>query len=312
MRIKYKFIPDGKTEDELRRDWWTAPSDNDRCPGISRFWWPRLHPHAEQQARKFAIDADIRLESDPTITEVIRAEYMAKVTYLSAESIKLTRAGRDAFIQEHIPPRYRMPIDRARLKNPVAFDKVQAWTPDGERPGLVAIGDTGRGKTLAVYTRLAQFYIETGLRFIALRADKLKMDILSLSRRSIDDDDDDHSPYSPWWSAMTNPYPCDEDTLDVFIHKLNRVDVLFIDDLSQTKMTPVYAEGLFSIVENRTSNGKPLVVTVQMGKAALVNKLAGYEDAFLDTADCLARRIEDFCQPVNFGRNTSPDTPTNT
>jgi len=308
MTVHYEFVPDGKTTEEMRGEWWTAPDDRNSCPGISRFWWPRLHPRAEWNACQFSISADIRLERDPTTTEAIRAEYQSKFRDLTAESVKLIRADRDTFIQQHIPPNYRMPIDRARLKNPAAFDKVQAWTPDGERPGLVARGDTGRGKTLAVYTCLAQLHIEMGLRFIALTADKLKMDILSLSRRSFDDDDEDHSSYSPWFYAVTNPYPCDEDTLETFTNKLNRVDVLFIDDLSQTKLTPVYAERLYAVVEDRTSHGKALVVTVQMGKAALVNKLAGYENAFLDTADCLARRIEDYCQPVNFGHNTSQNT----
>jgi len=308
MTIQYEFVPDGKTTEEMRGEWWTAPDDRNSCPGISRFWWPPLHSSAKCQARQFSISAGIRLEKAPTTVEAIRAEYKSKLIDLTAQSVSFIRADRCAFIQQHIPPRYRMPIDRTRLKNPAAFDKVQAWTPDGERPGLVARGDTGRGKTLAVYTCLAQLHIEMGLRFIALTADKLKMDILSLSRRSFDDDDEDHSSYSPWFYAVTNPYPCDEDTLETFTNKLNRVDVLFIDDLSQTKLTPVYAERLYAVVEDRTSHGKALVVTVQMGKAALVNKLAGYENAFLDTADCLARRIEDYCQPVNFGHNTSQNT----
>jgi len=313
MKIQYEFMPDGKTTDELRRDWWSIPDDkvhcpgiNDPCPGISRFWWPHLHPQLERRARKFAIGADIRLGRGSITAETIRAKYLSKIRDFTEESGKFIRADRVAFIQQYIPPRYRMAIVRSRLKNPAAFDKVQAWTPGGERPGLVAIGDTGRGKTLAVYTRLAQLYIETGLCFIALTADCLKTYILSLSRRSFnnDDDEEDHSSYSPWFYTMTNPYPCDEDTLETFTNKLCNKGVLFIDDLSQTKMTPVYAERLFAIVENRTSHGKPLVVTVQMGKTALVNKLAGYEDAFLDTAECLARRIEDYCQPVHFGRNT--------
>jgi len=314
--IQYEFMPDGKTADALKRDWWTAPGDHAPCPSISRFWWPRLPQDASRQAQKFSIEADIRLgDSKSNITEVIRAEYRSKLTGFMAESALLIHAERQTFVKQHIPPRYRMLIDRTRLKNPAAFDKVQAWTPEGERPGLVAIGDTGRGKTLAVYTRLAQLHVETGLRFIALTADSLKTYILTFSRRCFNKDDDeveDHSSYSPWFNAVINPYPCDEDTLETFTNKLCNVGVLFIDDLSQAKMTPVYAERLFAIIENRTSHGNPLVVSIQMGKTALVNKLAGYESAFLDTADCLARRIEDYCQPVHFGRNSSPDTPEST
>ncbi len=307
MKIQYEFMPDGKTTDELKEKWWTAPVDRNSCPCISRFWWPHLHPQLERRAQNFSIGADIRLGRKSIPPEAIRAKYLSKIRDFTEESDKFIRADRVAFIQQYIPPRYRVPIDRTRLKNPAAFDKVQAWAPGGERPGLVVIGDTGRGKTLAVYTRLAQIYIETGLRFIALTADNLKSWVLLLSRRNPDEEYEDHSPCSPWWRALMNPYPCDDDTLETFTNKLTRVDVLFIDDLSQTKLTPVYAERLFSIIENRTSHGKALVVTVQMGKAALVNKLAGYEAAFLDTADCLARRIEDYCQPVNFGRNPASE-----
>ena len=84
------------------------------------------------------------------------------------------REKRERYIADAIPAEYRKPIDRARLANPGAFDRVQAWSPEGEQPGLVVLGATRRGKTRAVYWRLAQLHRERDLRFCAYSADELK------------------------------------------------------------------------------------------------------------------------------------------
>ena len=286
-RSKYVFSPPEKSKAEIAAGIW-LPDDNDicnRCVGVLRAWWPRAAAYNDT-ARLWTLDADGRLAKDGSLADALRAEYLMKLAELMAESDRRTRANREAFISGAIPPGYLVEINRAKLKNPAAFDKVQAWTPGGDLPGLVALGDTGRGKTLAVYHRLATLHRETGVTFSALTADELKRRIIASALRESDGNT--------------------EDAADDVETKLRKAKIIFVDDLSQTKLTAHYAERLFAIVEYRMARRLPCVFTVQMGKAALVHKLAGYEAAFLDTADCLARRIEDCCQPVNFGRNDPP------
>jgi len=254
-----------------------------------RAWWPKgLHRIAGKSALYWGIDAERRLSADPASVERLRVEYVAKLVELRAESERLTRADREVFIEQAIPLKYRQPLDRsgatitgARKVNWTAFDKVQRWIPGGTQPGLVCVGDTGRGKTLAVFHRCAALHRETGVRFLALTADEVKRRLIEAARSDL-------------WAEG-------EGAAQGIEAEMLAAPIVFIDDLSQAKLTAHYAERLFAIVEHRTAHGLPLIVTVQMGKGALIRKLAGYEDAFLDTAACLARRLEDYCQPVNFG-----------
>jgi hypothetical protein len=88
--------------------------------------------------------------------------------------------------------------------------------------------------------------------------------------------------------------------------RLRAAEIAFVDDLSQAKLTPHYAERFFALVEHRMARGLPLIVTTQLDGNALARKLAGYEDQFADTAACLVRRLRDFCAPVNFGFDAAP------
>lgn len=269
---RYRFSPTNASEEVLAAGVWLSPEGVN--PSLATWWPQRLHRNVVQAAWDWTDKVDGRLYGDNPPVDALRLEYLAKLAEFSSESARLKLAEREAFIERSIPPGYRVAIDRIRLKSVDAFDLVQLWKPSPARPGLVAFGDTGRGKTLAVYHRLAALHRARGMSFVALTADTLKRRAIAAAMHEGDGLED-------VWKAR----------------------VLFIDDLSQAKLTAHYAETLFAIVEHRTAQGMPCIFTVQMTKAALIRKLAGYEAAFLDTAECLARRIEDHCQPVNFGRN---------
>ena len=213
------------------------------------------------------------------------------------DEVRYEQSKREDFIARNIPPKYRETIDRAQLKNPAAFDKVQLWTPGGAQPGLIVFGDTGRGKTRAVFHRLATLHRKNVAKFVALTADELKRKLITAALAGeVEGDDQEHEVE---WSETGPIYHKREPS--TFEGKLRAADVVFVDDLTQTKLTAHYAERLFALVEYRTGRGLPLIVTAQMDGDRLARKLAGWEDQFADTAACLVRRLRDYCQPVNFG-----------
>lgn len=55
-------------------------------------------------------------------------------------------------------PEFLQKIDRAKLPNPEAFDKVARW--DGEFPGPIAFGDTDTAKTRAAWSALGRLYVK--------------------------------------------------------------------------------------------------------------------------------------------------------
>lgn len=61
------------------------------------------------------------------------------------------------------PSEFYRKIDRALLKNPVAFDKVAQW--DGSFPGPCAVGLTDTAKTRATWSALANLYIRQNRPF---------------------------------------------------------------------------------------------------------------------------------------------------
>jgi hypothetical protein len=270
--------------------------------GHVRAWFPRdLHPAAVAAFEEWAEDADRRAEAGTVDAATVRAEYAPRLAEAIRQSGEAKAADAERHLVRVIAPEYRKPIDRDRLRNPAAFDAVQTWRPEGDRPGLLCAGDTGRGKTRAVFARLAALYRAERLAFVALTADTLKQRIIDLAQRGGEDGDEDARRDPGGGRPPDRFQPCEGDTLGRFIGKLQTVPVLFIDDLGQAKVTALYAEKLFALIEHRTCEGLPLIVTVQGRPPEVVRKLAGYGAEFADTARCLVRRLCDFCQRVDFG-----------
>jgi DNA replication protein DnaC len=267
-------------------------------------WFPNnLHNEARDLGRAWITDAARRWEASAVTLEALRAEYQAQLDAWIAASGKrkvsdLARY-REAHITQVVPLEYRQPIVRDMLKNPAAFDRVQLWAPGGKKPGLIVFGATGYGKTRAIYNRLATLYRENGTQFYALTADELKQGVIVAAHNG-------EVEHEATYEYRGDHLPSLRREPSTFEGKLRAADIVFIDDLSQTKMTGYYAERLFALVEHRVARAKPLIVSVQMDGDRLAHKLAGWDEQFADTAACIVRRLRDFCQSVNFGCDPAP------
>ena len=317
------LLPAGRSSDADCRGWRYAMDSRGGCRDplsiLRAVYPPGLHPQAVDDFEKWAIGADARLCDGKMDDAAVRTEYEAALAATIRQSAEFKAADADAYLSRIIPREYRRPIDRTAPRvNWRAFDAVQAWRPEVKRrPGLLVAGDTGRGKTRAIYARLADLHKAEGLKFIALTSDALKQSIIDLSRIASAEYDNSNvgengpslfmgrsgSVYTPRGEFL----PKDSDTLGAFIAKLQSVPVLFVDDLGQAKMTPLYGEKLFALVEHRTNRGLPIIATAQSRPDALVRKLAGWEGEFADTARCLVRRLMNYCTPVDFGFDDDAD-----
>lgn len=68
---------------------------------------------------------------------------------------------RTAKWREYCPEEFRKPIDRAKLKNLVAWDDADRW--DGAFPGLwLWSHETGMGKTRLLWRKYGQFHVRRG------------------------------------------------------------------------------------------------------------------------------------------------------
>jgi DNA replication protein DnaC len=78
------------------------------------------------------------------------------------------------------------------------------------------------------------------------------------------------------------------------------VDLLLIDDLDKAKFTPSYAEALFELIETRTSENRPTIVTCQLGGAELLDKLSHEQPSLRAHAEAIVRRLRDFSEVFDF------------
>jgi hypothetical protein len=181
-----------------------------------------------------------------------------------------------------IPPEFTKPIQDESLSNQRAFQEVMRWKPKSGGSGLICFGPTGSGKTRSVYTRLRELMVEDLVTFVSIGAVELAREIPKLSMEDI--------------TKCT-----------AFVRRLaEKPDVLFIDDLHQAKLTPRYAQELYSIVNKRIEQNRPMIVTVQMTSERLLDKMAGQNNPDLrETAEAIVRRIREFCEPIDFGGSDS-------
>jgi len=79
------------------------------------------------------------------------------------------------------------------------------------------------------------------------------------------------------------------------LRRLARVDWLLLDDIDKGKFTPRAEEALFSLLEIRTSNGRPTIWTCNSNASALAG-LFGAE-----RGDAILRRLVEFADVVALG-----------
>jgi len=152
-------------------------------------------------------------------------------------------------------------------------------TPDSAadfRGGLLLHGPSGSGKTRAACELLTK---ELGqdpyLRFKYVSALVLKKRLADAARGG-------------------NSHLILEELLD------ESGSVLFIDDLSQAKFTPTFAENLFELIDRVHRERRPLIVTVQSNGADLVRKWSAADKDLIDSAQAIARRLREYCVAVKF------------
>ncbi|MBM4156488.1 MAG: hypothetical protein FJ221_15880 [Lentisphaerae bacterium] len=210
--------------------------------------------------------------------------------------------------QDLFPAVFSDRLDRARLPNPPAFDRVLTWSPDMGR-NLIAFGDVGTAKTRAVYHLFYRL-------MKSIPDDPMWRD----TGGDCDDEDDD---YGVGWSELID-IPASalatrvralalRDPVGVasFTRHLRQARILFIDDITQIRLTDRLAEVLYDVIDARYRNNRPLIVTSQVGADELVGKLAHGDKSLRITARAIVRRIsqDGRAMAVDFDAPVQPSVP---
>ena len=155
--------------------------------------------------------------------------------------------------------------DAAKIPNQRCLNKVLGWQ-FGPR-GLMIGGPTGQGKTRSLMLLCRRLVIEEG------RQVKLFMGN-SFARACADMFGEGSS--TQWMKDAI------------------KADVVVLDDLGKFKLTERVESELSGLVEERTSWGRPVLVTLNATGEELKAKLSA------DRGAPLLRRLREFCEPIAF------------
>jgi hypothetical protein len=265
----------------------------------------RLLKELEKESQASGIHSRVWRNHEPThpaIRQNIRAGILSASDAIAELEGKLNaafwaeREKRDrAYVKSHIPEEYQQPIVRSRLPNRRAFDELQGWFRraahsddySDDKRGIIAVGATGQAKTRS----LAQFLItgfttnvwsvDDGHSFLFLPATQLKRSAtISAGKPGVEK-----------WERTE---------AEKLIASARTCEVLLLDDLSQPKFTPAYAETLYEIVEYRTSHRLLNLVSLQLGRDEFLAKVSDGNPHLLTTADAIFRRLADYCDTIDF------------
>lgn len=183
------------------------------------------------------------------------------------EDEQRAKAEKEQFLRESwerlCPPLYRK-TDAARLPQE-PLNKMLAWEYGPQ--GILMHGATGRGKTRAMYLLLRKLHKE-GRKIEVIRPGHFAHECMN--RFSIDGD-------GPAW-----------------IERLMRVEVLFLDDFGKERFTERGESEMFTLIEGRTAECRPILATMNFGGEALASKLTE------DRGEPLVRRLREFCEAIEF------------
>lgn len=148
---------------------------------------------------------------------------------------------------------------------PVQLKIVESWECGPK--GLLLYGPSRTGKTRAA-CYLLDSLIDQGKTVKMVRAVDFQNEII---RRAMGDGD-----------------------LAEFMDELFAVDVLLIDDLDKARFTPRVVSEFFNLLDKRTGDELPMIITVNSTGDALAKKMSD------DTGPAIIGRLVEFFQPVNF------------
>ena len=152
------------------------------------------------------------------------------------------------------------------------IEQVKAW-PGGKR-GILAAGESGRGKTRAFWHLLGRLSNESReIRFFTAHA---------------------------WFARLGQEVRYGSDDAQGWVESVAKAPVVFIDDLGQQALTKAREEWamqwFFSLLDIRLNHGLPLFVTTNL----TAPEIAGRADKSGIREDPLLRRLLELCEVVKF------------
>jgi DNA replication protein DnaC len=158
-------------------------------------------------------------------------------------------------------------LSRLEVEQPM-FQDLMAWDA---KKGIIIRGSTGRCKTRSVW-RLVRRLFDEGQHVVVLTAGQF-------DRQCRD-------------AAGTF-------TLTAWFDRLARADVLVLDDLGNGAWTDSTGANWLDLVDERTRNGRPIIVTTQHTGDSLMESGSDQSRKQL-RAEAMIRRLRDYCQTVVF------------
>jgi len=227
--------------------------------------WTEGTQWAQGQCRVCGANLSYAGTDDLPVTVCETCEPLADDHY-ATEQIAITRKWEDEcpalyrkMILRDIDPHY---IDEA------ALEKVAKWHPK-DRTGLILVGNSGTGKTLALWA-LKRNLMKDGIRCDFYSAVEIARE---LSRHA--------------------------KNLDVAVHLWN-TRVLMIDDLGKEPVTPAASALFWELIDRRYQHQVPTIITTRF-------RGEGFSERFREPAlgTDIRRRIKDTCKPVQFSGGQS-------
>lgn len=171
--------------------------------------------------------------------------------------------------EESICPKQYQQTELSKLPRLDLYDRVQAWSY-GER-GLILHGSTGLGKSRAAWALCRREFIAGRTLRVISPAVMLRI---------------------PGW--------CGSGDMDAKFRQYSAADLVLMDDAFKSRLSPSAEEFVCALVEERTSRGRPLILTLNDTGERLIERMSE------DRGAPLLRRLREFCDAISFTVRTQP------